>query len=48
VWERVPVEPGDFLRGGEGVRVLGHVADEVDDLLDVVVAEEVVSRCHKL
>lgn len=38
----VPIEPADFLCGGEGVGVLGHIAHEVDDLLDIVVAEEVV------
>jgi hypothetical protein len=45
-WMGVPVESCDFLRGGEGVRVLGHVADEVDDLFDIVVAEEVVGGGH--
>lgn len=38
----VPVDAGDLLGGGEGVGVLGHVAEEVEHLLDVVVAEEVV------
>lgn len=28
------------------MREFGHIADEVDDLLDIVVAEEVMSRCH--
>jgi hypothetical protein len=42
VWGVVPVYPGDFLRGGEGVGVLGHVAHQVENLLDIVVAEEVV------
>lgn len=30
------------------MRVFSHVAHEVDDLLDVIVAEEVVSRCHDI
>ena len=42
----VPIEPRDLLGGGEGVREFGHIADEVDDLLDIVVAEEVMSRSH--
>lgn len=44
----VPVEAGYFLGGGESMGVLGHVADEVDHLLDVVVSEEVMRRCHNI
>ena len=38
----IPVHPGDFLGGGESMGVLGHVAEKVEDLPYVVVAEEVV------
>ena len=42
----VPIHPGDFLGGGEGVGVLAHVAEQVEDLFDIVVSEEVVSWWH--
>lgn len=43
----IPVEPGDFLSGGESVGILCHVADEVNHLFDIVVSEEVVGGCHE-
>ena len=38
---RVPVHSGDFLGGGEGVRIFRHVAHLVEHLCDVAVFEEV-------
>jgi hypothetical protein len=42
----LPIKSGDLLRGGEGVWKLGHVADEIDDWLNIVIPEKVMSRCH--
>jgi len=38
----IPIHPGDLLGGGESMRVLSHVAHQVDNLTDVVVSEEIM------
>ena len=41
--DELPIHPGDFLSGGESVRILTHVAEEIEDLFDIVIPEEIVS-----
>jgi hypothetical protein len=46
MYKVVPIHPGYFLSGSKSVREIRCVAEEVKDLLNIIVLEEVMGRGH--